>query len=172
MSASRSKELELTREIVLGMFDVDMEGGRLFWRVPPKNHPRLIGTEAGIARPTHSGKSYWVIKFGGVSVRRGRLIFFLRYGNWPMPCLDHADGNSLNDSITNLREATIQQNAMNHKSRAKSSAMPMGVRQMGERFQARIKSNKRPIHLGCYGTVKEASAAYQQKRKELFGAFA
>lgn len=172
MSLCRHKEEELTREFVQSMFSVDVTNGRVFWVAPPKNHPRLANSEAGGPRHSKTNKSYWVIKFGRVAVRRGRLIFFMRHGRWPMPCLDHVDGNSLNDSIANLREATIQQNAMNHKSRAKASPLPMGVRAVRGKFQARIAINKKTIYLSGFGCAESAGMAYEQKRKELFGEFA
>jgi len=154
------------------LFDIDFDAGRMFWKRPPKYHPRLLGTEAGGPRPAHA-KVYWVIKIGALAHKRGRLIFLAANGRWPSPCVDHINGNSLDDRLANLREASIAENARNHKTRAKKSILPMGVRMTGSgRFQARIGIDRGQISLGIFDTVDEAHAVYISKRKELFHEFA
>ncbi len=147
--------------------------GKLFWIIPPRTHPRLRGCEAGYAHTQrHSGKRYWYVRFMGRKLKRSHIIFFLSRGWWPRPCVDHINGDSLDDRPDNLREATILQNAWNHKCRAKKSGLPMGVRKSGDRYQARIGFCGKQIHLGSYSTEKAARAAYSAKREELFGEFA
>lgn len=159
---------------VLALFDVDLIGGKLFWKAVSKYHGSLNGKQAGSPRPTHNGKSYWVIGIGGKAYRRGRLIFLVMHGRWPAPCLDHIDGNSLNDASSNLRECTVTENAWNHKKRARRISLPMGVRVVASsgRFAARISYHGRQIHLGAFDTAIEAQQVYLQKRKELYGQFA
>lgn len=87
--------------------------------------------------------------------------------------IDHINGNSLDDRAINLRDVTPTQNAWNHKGRARTIALPMGVRHVASgRFQARIAVNKKMIHLGAYDTPEQAALVYQQKRKEYFGEYA
>lgn len=164
----------LTREQLFDLFWVNLGEGKLYWRNPPKNHPRLRNKEAGQPIPNHNGKEYWVIRIGKKGYKRGHLIYFLTHGEAAKPCLDHINGNSLDDRAENLRPATVQQNAQNHKKRAKASSLPMGVRLIpgSGRFQARISLSKKQIHLGAYDTPEEAAAVYVAKRKELFNEFA
>ena len=164
----------MTRDRLFQVFVVDLDGGRLHWRQPSKFHNEKAGREAGCAWRSHSGKQYWHVKIDGRTYKRGRLIFFLAHGRFPSPCLDHINGNSLDDRLANIREATITQNAWNHKRRAKRSLLPMGVRLISAsgRYQARIAFNKSMIHLGAYDTPAEAAFAYQAKRRELYGHFA
>lgn len=152
-------------------FFIYPELGSLVWKNGPKNHPRLAGQEAGSARRSRK-KVYIHVKNNRRSLKRGWLIFLWVNKRWPTECLDHIDGDSENDSIRNLREATVTQNAWNHKRRAKKSALPMGVRQCGDRFQARIAVNKTMKHLGCYSTPNAAETAYLKARKEYFGDYA
>lgn len=44
-----------------------------------------------------------------------------------------------------------------------------GVYQMGNRFVAHIRINKRKEHIGCYATKIEAAAAYNKKATEVYG---
>ncbi len=164
-----SEEIERMR----GLFEIDLDNGHLFWRAPPSNHTRLLGVEAGTARPTHNGKSYWVIKIDGRAHKRSRLIFAFAHGHYPYPCVDHINGDSLDDRIENLREASVLQNAWNHKKRSRRIPLPMGVRLTAAgRFQARISYYGRQYHLGAFNTVDEAVAAYTLKRQEFYREFA
>lgn len=152
---------------------LESDTGRLYWVTPSKFHPEKAGMEAGSPTPNHCGKLYWTVSLDGRKIKRGRIVFALTHGRWPTPCVDHINGDSLDDRPANLREATIQQNAMNHKRRARRILLPMGVRvaQSG-RFQARISFQKKQHHLGCYDTPEQAHEVYLAKRKELFRDFA
>lgn len=163
----------MDRDRLLAMFDVDLEAGRLFWRVPPRCHAELRGKEAGCSRRSTNGKLYWHVKIDRRPIKRANLIFLAVHGRFPVPLADHRDGDSLNDRPINLREATVLENARNHKHRARRAALPMGVRVIGSgRFQARIGLNGKQLHLGAYDTPQEAEAVYRAKRQELFGEFA
>jgi len=154
-------------------FDVYPEQGILYWRNPPSNHAGLLNKSAGSVRKGRAGKNYHGIKRNGRVFKRGWLIFLWDNGRWPSHLLDHEDGNSLNDSIGNLREATVIQNAWNHKTRAKQSPLPMGVRMEDSgRFRARIAFHKTTIDLGTYHTPHEAREVYLSKRRELYHEFA
>lgn len=156
------------------LFDIDFEKGRFFWKDPPKNHPRLKGQEAGAPRSDNYGKRYWVIKIGRKAFKRARLVFLAVHRRFPEPCVDHRNGNSLDDRPDNLREATVTQNAWNHKSRARRIDLPMGVRLVRHsgRYQARISRHGQQLHLGAYDTPDEAHQVYLAKRKELYGEYA
>lgn len=157
---------------IQNLFDADLQAGRLFWRRPSKFHIEKVGSEAGSARTTHSGKAYWIIKINGRAWRRAHLIFCVAHGRMPSPCTDHINGDSLDDRLDNLREATVTQNAWNHKRRARRINLPMGVRLTGAgRYQARITCHKKQIHLGAFDTPEQARLVYLAKRKELFGEF-
>jgi hypothetical protein len=162
----------IDRERVLHLFNIDMESGKFFWKNPSWRCPHLAGSEAGHLGRTN-GKPYWIIKIDDKAFKRGRLMFLAVNGFLPNPCVDHRDGNSLNDRPDNLRQATITENAWNHKFRArKQNDLPMGVRRMEGRFQARIGVNKKLLYLGVFDTPEEAHAVYLVARKEHLGEFA
>ena len=155
------------------LFHADLLSGRLFWAIAPRTHPRLAGREAGSSRLGRGGKCYWYIKIGGVAYKRSHLIFCLVHGRMPSPCCDHINGNSLDDRPSNLREATITENAWNHKTRARRINLPMGVRSLPSgRYQARLSFHGKQLHLGSFSTPEEARAVYLAKRVENYGEFA
>jgi len=166
-------EHPLTKTEIEALFTVDLEGGRLFWRVPSKYHAEKVDQEAGGPALSQSGKYYWVVSINGRKYKRAHLIFCLAHGRFPVPMADHKNGDSLDDSPSNLRDATATQNAWNHKKRKRRIALPMGVRATkAGTFEARIGFHKTQIHLGAFATPEAAHAVYLSKRSELYGEFA
>lgn len=163
-----------TLAYVLSRLSFDLAQGTATWVDATKHHAPLVGKEAGCPRRTQNGKLYWHIKIDNTPFKRSHLVYLVANGRWPELQIDHIDGDSLNDKPSNLREVTATQNAWNHKVRSKKAALPMGVRLIASsgKFQARIACNKRVHYLGVFETPDQASAAYQNKRKELFGEYA
>lgn len=163
----------LTYSELINLFDICPNTGKFFWKNVSKHHKSLNGKEAGCIQKTVSGKKYHVIKINGKKYKRGRLMFFYVFKNFPKPCVDHINGNSLDDRIENLREASILENAWNHKNRKKTSKLPMGIRlTKNNKYQARISFMGKLLHLGIFENVEDAHNCYQLKRKELYGKFA
>lgn len=162
----------LSTEKICERLSVDINAGKAYWVDATKYHNRLNGSEAGCPRKSGAGKLYWHIKINGIAYRRSAIVFAVANGYWPSLTIDHINGNSLDDRESNLREATITQNAWNHKGRAKSSGLPMGIRKIGEKYQARIAVNKKTIYLGMHATAEGALAVYLKARLTHFGEFA
>jgi hypothetical protein len=162
----------ITKNDLINLFDVFPDEGKFVWKNVSKHHKRLNGQEAGCASDANK-KPYWNIKINNKRYKRGRLMFLYVYGEFPNPCVDHINGDSLDDRIKNLREATVMENAWNHKKRKRRIDLPMGVRNMANgKFQARISYKGKQLHLGVFDTPNKAKAIYETKRKELYGKFA
>jgi hypothetical protein len=85
--------------------------------------------------------------------------------------VDHIDGNTLNNSRSNLRIVTSQQNKANTILR-KGSIGHKGVIRHGRGYKATITHNYKQIYLGIFDTHEEAVTAYKLKADELRGEFA
>ena len=132
---------------------------------------RLVGCPAGSVR--RGVKAYVFVKVGTRAYKAAHIVFALAHGRWPALHIDHINGDSLDDSPTNLREATVTQNAWNHKGRKKATSLPMGIRaNPSGMFAARIQVNHKNIALGTFRTVTEAHEAYRAARAQHFGVFA
>lgn len=163
----------LTQEQISKRLDVDVASGVVRWRDATKHHRPLVGRLAGYARKGRHDKHYWVIKINEIQYLRSQIVFAVKTGAWPDALIDHINGNSLDDRGENLRAATAMQNAWNHKTRAKASPLPMGVRRTRSgRYQARLSINKKAVVVGVFDCPVQAANAYQFARKEAFGDYA
>ena len=163
----------ITQEFLKRTLDYNLETGEMVWIKPNKYHNELIGRPAGGVQCTGSNKAYWNISLMGKKYKRSRLAWLWMTGRFPKNCIDHKDGNSLNDKWENLREATITQNAWNHKKRKRKCALPMGVRETANgKYLARIGYLKKQFTIGTFETVEEAQSAYLKEREKRFGEFA
>lgn len=82
-----------------------------------------------------------------------RLAWLLAYGVFPPGQLDHVDGDTSNNTVSNLRLATTAENCQNIPRRGASRAV-------NGRWRARIMLDGASVSLGTFATEDEALAAY------------
>jgi len=159
-------DLVTFRAKVMECLDYNPETGVFRWKIAPKCHPRMKGQVAGYIR-----SGYRAISIEGKQYTAHRLAWLIVYGVIP-ELIDHVNRDPDDNRIANLREADRQGNAQNHSFSTNGSGLPVGVRRaISGKYVARIRDQKRAIHIGTFDTPEEAAAAYQDKRKQLFGEF-
>jgi hypothetical protein len=87
-------------------------------------------------------------------------------------CVDHRDGNGLNNRRNNVRVCTPQQNQQAMGVTRRNRLGVKGVYPTRGGFGANICFNRKNYNLGRYDTIEEAKAAYDKRANELFGDFA
>ena len=159
-------------DLLSSIFEV--QGGRLFWINPPKNHAEKRGREAGfLCVGKGKNKTYWHIRVFGMTFKRSRIIYRMVHGYWPHPAVDHINGDSLDDRPENLRVATQSQNTASAKRAMGRAGLPKGVCATRQgRFMARLTVEGHTRSLGTYETPQQAEAVYLLARKEAFHEFA
>lgn len=89
--------------------------------------------------------------------------------------VDHADGNGLNNSRSNLRLCTPSQNGQNRKKKDGTKSKFKGVVENkncpNKPWEAKLKINRKNILLGSFATQEEAHAAYCEAGRKYFGEF-
>lgn len=88
--------------------------------------------------------------------------------------VDHKDGNPLNNTRSNLRIASSQQNSRNREKQSNNTSGCKGVSwcKRRKKWQARIWIDRKEFHLGYFSVLKEASDAYDAAAILHFGEFA
>lgn len=86
--------------------------------------------------------------------------------------LDHRCHNPLCVNPSHLRACTQSQNAMNGLKHRDGSAPYKGAYRYGVKWRSQIRSNGKLVHLGCFGTPKDAHQAYCHAASILNGEFA
>tara|TARA_R110002020_G_scaffold314903_1_gene530038 strand:+ start:326 stop:799 length:474 start_codon:yes stop_codon:yes gene_type:complete len=107
----------------------------------------------------------------GALISTHRMIYFLHHGDLPVS-INHIDGNTLNNSINNLRGVTHRQSMMNKKSWKNPSSKYLGVRKFKKKWAAQIRVLGKQIWLGLFTDEREAAYAYDRAAIEHFGEFA
>ena len=141
--------------------------GKFTWLV--RNSPRVkIGDTAGSPAPGW----YTRINIDTNSYLAHRLAFVYMTGRCPK-YVDHIDGNKANNKWSNLREATITQNAWNSKSHGDSTSRFKGVswNKVDKKWRAQISIDGHNTFLGLFVDARDAAKAYQDAARKHHGEF-
>jgi hypothetical protein len=106
--------------------------------------------------------------------RAHRIIWALVTGSWPKNCIDHKDGDTLNNRWDNLREATFQENSRNTSSHKDSSSKYLGVHyeKHTKKWRAAGRAKGKRVCLGRYTSEVDAAKAYDNFARDFYGDFA
>lgn len=154
------KYMELTDGSVTILDDEDFEKfGHLEWHLDRK------------------GKHFYARRrFGRRHCLLHRLIMDPPIGK----CVDHKNGNTLDNRRENLRVCTVAENFLNRRKTPGCKTSPFkGVRwfrgkqkSLKKRWVGVISYKGKTYYLGYFATQEEAAAAYNVKAVELHGEFA
>jgi hypothetical protein len=103
--------------------------------------------------------------------------FIMNFKSTSTMCVDHKNGNTLDNRKENLQIITMQQNQIKKKMQKNNTSGYRGVTWYvnpgkTSAWLAQIYFNYKRYHLGYFKTKEEAALAYNKKAKELFGKFA
>lgn len=154
-------------ERVRAAFDYNPETGALTWRVreraefPSKRghsiwNARYPGREAGHSRRD----GYKIVRFNGQRYLAHRLAWLIVHGGWPA-FIDHIDGDTGNNKLSNLRDVSISENGQNTKRSVRNTSGVIGVRWCGrdERWRAEITVAGKQHYLGDFVDFDDAVSA-------------
>jgi len=171
----------VSAEYLREALDYAPQTGELRWRVRPRSH-FLSEASWKSANSRFAGKVAGSVGQGGyrfIRVNTGllygahRIAFVMTHGYWPEQ-VDHINGVSSDNRISNLRACDQAQNAMNRKRHASNRCGFKGVSRPADvtRWQARIQRDGKSIHLGMFDSAEAAHEAYVMASLELHGTFA
>lgn len=104
---------------------------------------------------------------------RGRKLHTYLIGKTPGLEVDHANTDTLDNRLCNLRICTHQQNQMNQPLQKNNTSGVTGVSfyKPRNKFRARIKIQQQEIHLGYYNTFEQAVMARNIGMRCMFGQY-
>ena len=132
----------------------DIDKGIFTWKRPQKRNQIKAGSEAGSLMKN----GYMCIGIDGQRIYSHRLAWYFIYGHMPLSGIDHIDGNKLNNSIKNLRQAVHSENAQNIKRQSNNTSGHTGVhwhKQIGK-WHAYVNVNKKRVSAGCFNDFDDA----------------
>ena len=101
--------MEMQEELKIENFlEYNNETGYVYWKCDRRPTIKK-GDRAG----TLKEGLYRVIKIFGKIHYEHRLAWFLYYGSFPKGCIDHINGNKVDNRIANLRDVTQKENVRN-----------------------------------------------------------
>ena len=168
------RDVDLPIAVLMEMFDADLVTGQLWWRARPRSHflsdkawrvqnVAWAGKPAAVAKSPRGYRRAKGFHVGEpMSMAAHRVIWAMAQGRWPAATIDHIRGIRAGDGIDNLREATQRQ--QNEASGGWSGRL-VGARPRCGRWESRIRSGGKLIHLGTFDTEQEAHAAYLEAKK-------
>jgi len=88
-------------------------------------------------------------------------------------CVDHINGNKIDNNLKNLRWATHIENCQNTKIRINNTSSVKGVyfNKVRNKWNAQIMVDGIKIHLGCYDNLEDAKEARVRAAKAAFKDF-
>lgn len=89
-------------------------------------------------------------------------------------CLDHINGDKLDNRRSNLRIVTYSQNMFNMKPTKDNTSGYRGIawHKRGHKWEAYISANKKKYHLGLFDSIDDALEARNQAAIDLHGEYA
>jgi len=125
-----------------------------------------IGKEIG----TRDTRGYTVMTIDGKTQLAHRMAWLYIYGYLPPFHIDHINGDTEDNRISNLREATAKQNIENQKLHKNNKTGHRGVirREKDGKFLGYVKHHRKQYYVGTFITVEEAAAAVKAKQDELY----
>jgi len=155
---------EMTKDLANSIFKyVD---GKLIWKVNVKR--AKIGQLAGT-----KDKRYSYVKYNNIKYLTHRIVFLMHNGYLPI-MVDHINGNTFDNRIENLREATPTQNAMNRPVINKNKLGSANVHWVNKsnKYRVRLSVDGKRKCFGYYDTIELASMVAEQARQKYYGNFA
>lgn len=168
---------------LLEAFAYDPATGEIRWRHRPESHFSSLrgfrifsANDAGRIATSAHGNGYLRcrITHDGRIVRAyaHRLAFCLQTGRWPSGQIDHIDGDRANNRWSNLREATVQENARNVAARRHNRSNRKWVKLTANgRFESRATVDGQSRYFGTFDTSDQAHFCAVRELAAIHGAF-
>lgn len=142
--------------------------GEIYWKVSKTNRVK-VGDKAG----SLSGSGYFQVHLNKKQIKLHQIIYSMHHGYIPKQ-IDHIDGNTLNNRIENLREATHTENMRNTKLRRNNKSGVKGVswNKANKKWYVQLSIDGKKKGFGYYFDLEVARFVAETMRHKFHGNFA
>ena len=156
----------LTQDLIVNLFDYD--NGFFYWKVKLSKKV-IIGNKVGSIK----SNKYLYTRINRKPYYIHRLIFLFHFGYMPK-CIDHINGNTLDNRIENLREANSIQNACNSIIPTTNST---GIKNVDwhknrNKWRVSLRYNGKKKTIGHFNNLELAELVAIEARNKYHGEFA
>ena len=145
----------ITQEYLKTILHYNEITGVFTWLKPRASNKVKIGNIAG----SINKQGYSQISIGYKKYKAHRLAWIYVHGNLPN-IIDHIDGNTLNNSIINLRNVTSRKNSSNSKNHRNGKLIGAHFHKQSNKWRSYIYINNKQEYLGVFKTELEAHNTY------------
>lgn len=162
--------VKATREYLISNYTYDPNDGHFYRAFEIGSFKK--GSRVGVK----NRMGYWQINVFERTQLAHRMVWLFVHGELPAAgfSIDHINGKTDDNRISNLRLATRSENSQNAAPQKTSASGVKGIylhKQTGK-WLARIKKNGVRKNLGLHDTAEQAADAYEKASREIFGDFA
>lgn len=154
---------DLTAERLRELLNYDPETGEFERRMSVSNR-----AQAGAKAGCRDRGGYLLVRLDKRLFKAHRLAWLYVHGEWPKGDIDHINGVTSDNRISNLRDVTRRVNLQNKRVGAGRSGL-IGAHwfEHGQCWQSSIRADGKNIALGLFNTAEEAHAAYVAAKRKL-----
>jgi hypothetical protein len=159
----------LTQQKVKDIINYDPLTGIFTWKVSSQRMKE--GKElTSIKRTTPNAKPYYRTRIYGEHIVLHRLAFIFMLDRYPEKCVDHINGNTLDNRWNNLRECSISENNVNSKLYNTNTSGHKGISVVSSGYLAHTQF-KKVRYQKYFNNKEEAITWIKNKREEIHGEF-
>ncbi len=151
----------MTQSELKSLLHYDQDTGIFTWK-SNIGHVKQNSTAGSVSK-----RQYYVIGINKKLWLAHRLAWFYVYGYWPK-IVDHINGNTIDNRISNLREASSIQNGYNQKINKNNKTGCKNVYwcKSKKRWIVKIKVNGHSKYIGCFKELELADLIAKEARNK------
>lgn len=162
----------LTQEQARQILDYDPDTGVFRWRRRQDVGLAWNNRNAGKIAGHVSVKGHVHVMVNRQRIYAHRLAWLIMTGGYPGADIDHINGDKSDNRFSNLRAASRAENNYNRAIQRNNKTGVKGVYPYKNRFRSQIVVDGNIKHIGVFGTLDEAKAAYEKAAAQYHGEFA